>query len=139
MSDLEATTAATALARAQALDSTVRDGSRWFARYQLVFGCAAAVAVLACSLIDGPASAIAFALFWAGTVTALAVWANLQPVRPRGLGRRHHYLIATWALLHAAVIAPGTTWFRGNPAWWVPGAVVVALPGLVGAWREGRR
>ncbi|MEU1674848.1 hypothetical protein ABZ752_22880 [Streptomyces roseifaciens] len=139
MPDFEVTAAATALARAQAMDSAVRDGSRWFARYQLVFGLAAGVAVLACSLIDGPASAIAFALLWTGTVTTLALWANRQPVSRHGLGRRHHHLIATWGLLHAAVIAPGTIWFRGEPAWWVPGAVAVALPGLVGAWREGRR
>ncbi|GGX72248.1 hypothetical protein [Streptomyces hiroshimensis] len=139
MPGYEATAAATALARAQALDSTVRSGSRWFVRYQWLFGCAAAVAVLACGLIDGPAGAIVFAVLWVAAVTTLAVWANRQPVSRHGLGRRHHVMIAAWGLLHAAVITPGTIWFRGDLAWWVPGAVVVALPGLVGAWREGRR
>ncbi|WP_246430330.1 hypothetical protein [Streptomyces rectiverticillatus] len=61
----------------------MRDRSRWFARYQLMFGCA--------------------------------------------------------GLLHAAVITPGTIWFRGDLAWWIPGAAVVALPGLIGAWREAQR
>ncbi|MFF7727751.1 hypothetical protein [Streptomyces sp. NPDC008001] len=139
MPDREATAAAAALARAQILDSAVRDRSRWFARYQLVFGFMAAAAVLGSSLIDGPGAAITFGVLWAAAVSALGLYGARQPVNRRGLTRRHHTMIALWGLLHAAVITPGTIWFRGDPAWWVSGAVVVALPWLIGAWLDGRR
>jgi hypothetical protein len=48
-------------------------------------------------------------------------------------------IMATWGLLYAAVLMGGMAWFRGEPVWWVPGAVVVSLPAFVGAVLEARR
>lgn len=131
--------AATALARAQELDSAVRSGSRWFVRYQVLYGIAAAVTVATLGLLSYPVGVAIATTFWLVTIAALSVYAIRQPVSRHGLGRRHQLMILVWTLLYIAVLFPGTRWFSGEPAWWLPGAVVVALPGLVGAYLAARR
>jgi hypothetical protein len=48
-------------------------------------------------------------------------------------------MIGSWALVYLAVLLPGVTWFKGNPAWWLPGAVAVAVPSLLMARLTARR
>lgn len=131
--------AATALARAQELDSTVRSGSRWFIGYQLVYAGAAAVTVATLGALDNTVGVTIAVTFWIVTVAALSVYAARKPVSRHGLGRRHHVMIFAWTVLYLAVLLPGVSWFRGDLAWWLPGAVAVALPGLIGAYLAARR
>ncbi|MFE1765066.1 hypothetical protein ACWDBF_33765 [Streptomyces angustmyceticus] len=131
--------AAAALDRMQRLSSTVRDGARWYVRYQLVYGCASAVLVLSIGLLDRPYGVTIGIGLWCVAIAGLSVYAARQRVARRGFGRRHGIMIALWGLLYGVVLAPGTMWFPGNLAWWVPGALVVALPGLIGAYLEARR
>ena len=139
MSGYASEDAAAALARAQELGSTVRSGSKWYVRYQVLYGCASAVAVLAIGLLSHPYG-VAFGMgFWVLALTGLSVYAARQPVARRGFTRWHNGLIISWGLLYFAVLFPGTTWFEGVAAWWVPGAMLVALPGLIGGYLEARR
>ncbi|WP_406478783.1 hypothetical protein [Streptomyces platensis] len=131
--------AAAALARVQELDSTVRRGSKWYVRYQVIYGCAAAVMVLCIGLLPSPHGVAIGIGGWSATVAGLSVYAVRQRVSRRGFGRRHVGLIMVWALLYLAVLFPGVTWHQGAASWWVPGAVVVALPGLIGGYLEARR
>jgi hypothetical protein len=139
MSENEAMEPATALARAQELDATVRSGSRWYVRYQLIYAGAAAVAVFSLGLLNSPSGVAIVTACWMSVIAALIVYAIRQPVTRRGFGRRHTIMILAWALLYQAVLFPGVFWFQGDLTWWLPGAVVVALPGLVGAYLEARR
>ncbi|UQA93861.1 hypothetical protein [Streptomyces halobius] len=139
MSEYASKDAAAALARAQRLGSTVRNGSKWYVRYQVIFGCAAAVAVLAIGLVRHPYGLAAGMGFLGLAITGLSVYAARQPVARRGFARWHVGMIIAWALLYPAVLIPGAVWFEGVAAWWVPGAMVVALPGVIGGYLEARR
>ncbi|WP_336054087.1 hypothetical protein [Streptomyces sp. CA2R101] len=139
MAEYASQEAAAALARARKLSSTVRDGTRWYVGYQVIYGCASAVLVLCIGLLGRPYGLAIGVGFWCVTIAGLSVYAARQRVARRGFGRRHGIMIASWGLLYGAVLFPGTMWFPGALAWWVPGALVVALPGLIGAYLEARR
>ncbi|MFI0784989.1 hypothetical protein ACH4Q6_05225 [Streptomyces lydicus] len=131
--------AAAALARARELSSTVRDGAKWYVRYQVIYGCAAAVVVLMIGLLEHPYGVAIGIGFWGVVVAGLSVYSARQRVARRGFGRWRAGMILTWGLLYAGVLVPGTIWFQGAVAWWLPGALVVALPGLIGGYMEARR
>ncbi|MEW1656840.1 hypothetical protein [Streptomyces sp. NPDC093707] len=131
--------AAAALARAAQLGATVRKRSRWFVWYQVVFGCVAAVIVLVAGLVQAPYGAQLSGGLGAALAAGLAVYAARQPVARRGFAVRHSIFMGAWVLLYLAVLLPGAILFHGNAAWWVPGAVVVSLPGLIGGYLEARK
>ncbi len=128
-----------ALARAGALRSSVNQRSRWLIRYQLGYGGSAFVSVLLLGLFGGPAGVAASVGFWVIAIIALSVYAHRQPVAHRGMARSHGFMIAAWTLVYFAVLFPGVTWFEGDLAWWVPGAVAVAVPSLLAAYLTARR
>ncbi|GGU66699.1 hypothetical protein GCM10010211_34840 [Streptomyces albospinus] len=76
---------------------------------------------------------------WCAAIAGLSVYAARQPVARLEFGRRHGAMIAAWGLLYVAVLVPGMIWFQGAAVWWVSGAVLVALPGLIGGYLEARR
>lgn len=131
--------AAAALARAQELGSTVREGTRWYVRYQVIYGCASALVVLAIGLLGKPYGVAIGIGFWCAVIAGLSVYSARQRVARRGFGRRYAGMIIACGVLYGAVLTPGTIWFPGVAAWWVPGALVVALPGLIGGYLEARR
>ncbi|MFG2286450.1 hypothetical protein ACGFOU_10365 [Streptomyces sp. NPDC048595] len=131
--------AAAALARAQELRSTVKDSAKWYVRYQVIYGCASAVLVLAIGLLGRPYGVALGIGFWCTVLAGLSAYAARQRVARLGFGRWHSGLIIAWALLYGAVLAPGMIWFQDAAAWWVAGALAVALPGLIGGYLEARR
>ncbi|GGU48050.1 hypothetical protein GCM10010211_10270 [Streptomyces albospinus] len=139
MGEYASSDASAALARAEELGSVVRRGTRWFAWYQVVFGCGAGLQLLIVGLLK-PAYAASFSGVVFGAVMAgLWVYVGRQPVVRRGFGTRIAIMVGAWALLYAAVLVPGFIWFQGVAGWWMPGAVAVALPGLIGGYLEARR
>ena len=126
--------AASALRRHRRIDQTVRARSGWYRRYLLIFGAGSVLTALLVGLAPFPGSTVG-TVVWVCLCAGLEEWSRRQPVSRSGKSRRHRWVIATWALAWAAVVVPGSVWFRGNPAWWVPGALVMALPALV-AWRR---
>ncbi|MFD0168412.1 hypothetical protein ACFVJH_30365 [Streptomyces decoyicus] len=131
--------AAAALARAQELSATVRDGTKWYVRYLVIFGCASAAQALAVGLLVHPYGMAIGTGIGGVTVTALSVYAVRQRVSRRGFGWWHAGLMGVWTLLYVGVLLLGFGYFPGAVAWWVPGALVVALPGLIGSYLEARR
>lgn len=139
MAEYASQEAAAALDRARKLSSTVRDGTRWYVGYQLIYGCASAAQLLSVGLLDRPYGVAIGSSLLCVAVVGLGVYAGRQRVARRGFGWRLGVMLASWGLLFGAVMIPGTVCFPGVLAWWVPGAVVVALPGLIGAYLEARR
>ncbi|MEV0401860.1 hypothetical protein [Actinoallomurus sp. NPDC050550] len=135
----DAMDAAEALARAQDLDSAVRGGSRWAVRYQLVYGVAIAITVAVVGLLGHPVGTVVGTVFWLVTLAALIVYALRQPVIRRGFGQRHSLALGASTMLYIVTLFTGTSHFEGDPAWWLPGAVVVALPAFIGAYVAARR
>lgn len=130
------TQAADALRRHGEIDQTVRTRSDWFRRYLLIYAAATVSLALIVGLAPSRTTVIVATVLWVVATGALSQWAKQQPVSPVGFARRHTAVIAVWALLWGAVVIPGTIWFHGNPAWWVPGALLTALPALVAYRRE---
>ena len=131
--------AVAALAHADLLGAKVRRHSQWYARFLVLYSVAALLVVLLIGLYPGPVGAIASMAIWAPALTGLSIYAVKQPVTRAGFTRRHLLIIGSWTALYLAVLFLGTAWFEGDLAWWLPGALVVALPGLIGAYVEVRR
>ncbi|MBM4794216.1 hypothetical protein HXP44_19610 [Streptomyces sioyaensis] len=139
MAEYASKDAMAALARAQELRSTVRDGTKWYAWYQVIFGGAAAVMVLSIGLISRPYGVAIGCGMWVAVISGLSVYAARQRVARLGFQRRHASLIIVGGLLYGGVLSAGLIWFPGVVAWWVPGALLVALPGLIGGYLETRQ
>ncbi|MFE4018525.1 hypothetical protein [Streptomyces sp. NPDC059101] len=139
MGEYASSDAAATLARAEELGSVVRRGTRWFAWYQVVFGCGAGLQLLIVGLLKPPYAASFSGVVFGAVMAGLGVYAGRQPVVRRGFGKRIAITVGAWALLYAAVLVPGFICFQGAAAWWMPGAVAVALPGLIGGYLEARR
>ncbi|MFI1204626.1 hypothetical protein ACH4VR_35250 [Streptomyces sp. NPDC020883] len=131
--------AAAALARAAELGATVRRSSKWFVWYQVVFGCATGMQMLAAGLLKAPYGASFGGVILGSALAALGVYAGRRPVVRQGYGRRMATMMGAWGLLYGAVFIPGLICFQGVATWWVPGAVAVSLPGLIGGYLEARR
>ncbi|WP_438486564.1 hypothetical protein [Streptomyces sp. S186] len=131
--------AAAALARAAELGATVRKSAKWFVWYQVGFGCATGLQMLAAGLLKAPFGASFSGAILGVSMAGLGVYAGRRPVVRQGYGRRMAAMMGFWGLLYGAVFIPGLIFFQGVAAWWVPGAVAVALPGLIGGYLEARR
>ncbi|MGW9078392.1 hypothetical protein [Streptomyces kronopolitis] len=139
MAEYASKDAVAALARAQELRSTVRDGTRWYAWYQVVYGIVAAVMMLSIGLISRPYGVAIGCGVWTSAIAGLSVYVARQRVTRLGFQRRHAGLLLAWGLLYGGLLSAGLIWFPGVVAWWVPGALLVALPGLIGGYLEARR
>ncbi|MBO2452921.1 hypothetical protein J4573_37925 [Actinomadura barringtoniae] len=138
MDDASDLTPAAALARADELKAAVDERSRWLIRFQLGYGAMSLVMVLLLGLISWPAGIVVSMAFWVVTLTYLIIYAMRQPVTHRGMARSHGAMMAAWTVLYMAVLFAGLH-FQGEAAWWVPGAVVVSLPGFFSAYLTHRR
>ena len=59
-------------------------------------------------------------------------------VASAGFGRRWVRAVAGWGVLYSAAMVLGMTVFRGELAFWLPAAVLAALPLALGARAEAR-
>jgi uncharacterized membrane protein YjjP (DUF1212 family) len=134
MSD-HSTDAAHKLDHAAAASTAMRRQTAWYTTYLIVYGLASAVVVLLIGLVDSPLIVV----FWVAAIVGLSVYSSRQKAVRRHFGLRHGVIIGTWAVLYGAVILVGQTWFPGRPAFWIPAAIVVGAPALIGAWLERRR
>ncbi|MEV6566519.1 hypothetical protein [Streptomyces kronopolitis] len=139
MAEYASQDAVAALARAQELRSTVRDGTRWYAWYQVIYGSATAFTLLSTGLITRPYGVAIGCGVWIAVIVGLSVYAARQRVTRWGFQRRQACLVTAWGLLYGGVLTVGLIRFPGVVAWWVPGALLVALPGLIGGYLEARR
>lgn len=117
-----------ALDRVGTLGHRVRGGGRWLALYCAVFGVGSLSVVLATGLAPhGPLRTAVMAVFGI-MVLVLVVWASTRPVTPRRFTWLHTAMILGWSVLYSVALLGGLWFFPGESAWWVPMAVVTALP-----------
>ncbi|MGY1689215.1 hypothetical protein [Geodermatophilus sp. SYSU D01105] len=131
--------AAALLAEAEATDARVaRAASPAPSAFLTTLGCASAGFSLAQAVADGDRAVLATALVFAPAVlgAALALLVGLQATR-RGFSRRFGLAMGAWAAVLAVGLAVGLTPGADRGwAFWAPLAVLVAVPCMVGAWRE---
>lgn len=128
-----------ALALARKVESRARFGGGWYMGFGLAFGAASCLLTLTIGLYPTPwAMGLAMGLFWV-FLAVLITWAVTRAVVPRGFGRLHGVGMGVWGLVYGLVLLLGTRHFPQDPSWWVPGAVVTALPLLVTGYLSLRR
>lgn len=138
--DITREQAAAELDRAERAAALVRRQSRWMARYLGVFAAGFGALTLILGLVEPLWLRMTVSgVLWAGLVLGMVLWANRRPATARGAGHRGLWgWIGTCALYGVALFV-GTPGHLGEVAFWVPAAVVVAIPLAIAAWQEARR
>lgn len=143
MSDeLNSAQAATELSQADAVARRVRDQSHWMTIFFAVFAvCFAAVTLIVGLVAPLPGMlapvVVSTVVFVALLVAGMVVWAWTRPAMPRGRGRG----VWAWAItaaLYPAALNIGTSTHQTRPVYWIPAALIVAIPLTIAAWREHR-
>ena len=127
------------LADAERVQEAVRRRARWYVRYLIAFGFATIAAVATAGFVRGPISSALFGGVWTAFVVLISVWGTRFGANRRGFRRTHLTWLACWLVLYLVVLFGGLAWFPHQPAWFLPGGVVVALPCFVTAYLEARR
>ncbi|GAB3205260.1 hypothetical protein ACQEU5_02070 [Marinactinospora thermotolerans] len=131
--------ARTALTTAGVIDAKVRATGRWYASWAACYAVLTAGCTAVLGLFPGPGVIVVATLTWASAIALLTALAQRRSATvPRGQGRRHGMMILAWALLYGAVLLIGLYLFPGEPAWWIPGALLTAVPPAVAAWQTLR-
>ncbi len=138
--DMSRERAAADLARAATATDRVRDESRWAVRYFALLGAGWAAITLVLGLVFPLWLRMTVAgVLWIPLVTGLVVWAVRRRASSRGVARHNAWAIGATSVLYGAAIIIGTPGQLGNAAYWVPAAVLAALPLAVAAVLEARR
>lgn len=104
-----------------------------------VFGVAFAVLTLLLGLVE-PLSLrmTVLSVGWPLLIGGMVVWSSRRPASLRGTSSRVvKYWVGT-AVLYGIVLFVGTPGRIGEPVYWIPAAILVATPLLVGAVLERR-
>lgn len=123
--------AITALKQADQLGARARRTGTWYARYLAIFAAASLVMAISFGLLGPRLGAIVITPLWVIFVIGLSVWATRQKSQPRGMVAIHLSVIGVWTLVWGVTLVLS---FTMNQAmwWWIIGAVVMAIPPLVG-------
>jgi hypothetical protein len=126
-----------ALAGATSSADRLRRRARWAGTQLLVLGLGMGLVTLAVGLVESTALGIAVFVAWGALALVMSRWSRRRTAHLPGTSAR---VAPYWALslaLYAVAIAAGGDEY-GDPTYWVPFAAGVALPMLVGSFRERR-
>ena len=131
--------ARSAIGAAESAAARTRRSARWVAKYIGVFGAgfAAMTLLLGLTRLSTNIPAVLPTL-WGGLIVVMLIWAHRQRAIASGLGRRIPFYFIASGLLYTVALVVGITRFKGEPAYWIPAAIIVGAPMIVGAWREWR-
>ena len=111
--------------------------ARWASTKLAVFGVGMGLVTLSVGLVESKPLGAAVFVAWGVLALGMSHWERHRAAHLRGTARRTSPM---WTLSFAAygvAIAAGTQ-SPGDPAYWIPAAVLVPLPLLAGALRERR-
>jgi len=138
-SEISPDAARAALVAATHSAAQVRTRAQWMSTYLAVFAGGFAGVTLLLGLTRPTWLRMSlFGLVWPLLIVSMEMWAARRPAHLRTTRRRVvKYWIGTGALYGAALVV-GTPAFLGRAGYWIPAAVLVATPLLIGSWRERR-
>ncbi|WP_020577901.1 hypothetical protein [Actinopolymorpha alba] len=141
MVEQDAARARTVLGEAARAGGRTTAAGRWWSGYMVLMGLLAFGLIVAVeAFFPSFAARLAATVAWAMAIGLLGTWARSHEVQPRGGFRRLLIAMAAWFGAYLVVIGPVVRWQAGTSlGWWSAAGGVMALPFLVGAWREGRR
>jgi hypothetical protein len=127
------------LARADDVAGRVRRHARWMWLYLAVFAAGFGGITLILGLVQPLWLRMTiFGVLWPYLVVGMVVWSRQQPAASRDGRRRALWAWVATPVLYSAAVWVGTPSQLGRVAYWLPAAVVVAVPLAVAAWRERR-
>lgn len=94
------------------------------------FAIASLAGVIILGLVPMPGGMIGGLTFILGSAVALAVVGATAKARPKAFTRRYLLTIGIWAAIYVATMLIGMNLLPGVAAFWIPAAIVSALPGL---------
>lgn len=135
--DLTADQARAALADATSSAARLRQRARWASTQLQVLGLGMGAITVAVGLIESKVIGAAVFVAWGVLALVMHRWSGRRSAHLTGTtSRTARYSALSFALYGVAIAAGGGSY--GDPTYWVPAAVLVAVPMLVGAFRERR-
>jgi len=126
------------LADANGARTTLAARGGWLRKYLLVFAVGSVAVVLLIGL-GGRTGATVATMLWLFLVAAMSWWGARQRVIPRGHKLRNLLGFGGWGVLYGATLLVGKSFFPSEPAFWVPAAVLSAVPLVLVAFWPSRR
>jgi len=135
--DVSPDVARAALVLASHSAAQVRTRARWMSRYLATFAGGFAGVTLLLGLMRPLWLRMSiFGVAWPLLIVSMQMWAARRPAHLHATRRRvAKYWIGTGAL-YGAVLVVGTPALLGRALYWIPAAALVAIPLLIGSWRE---
>jgi len=138
MDDPTNTEVEVALADAHTASAALAARGNWLRTYLLVFA-AGSVAVVLLIGLDGQRGVAVGMALWFLLIAVMSWWGARQRVILRGHKRRSFVAFGGWGVLYGATLLVGEYLFAGQPAFWVPAAVITSVPlVLVACWPPRR-
>ncbi|RNL86889.1 hypothetical protein [Halostreptopolyspora alba] len=122
-----------ALVTADDITDRVRRRGRWYATWAVVYAAMSSALTLGVGFVVSDFALIALMAGWGVAIAALLIYAGRQPVTPPGFGWIHTLGIAGWGVTYSSILLIGLEYFPAQPSWWVPGALLTAVPMLIAA------
>ncbi|MEU9003194.1 hypothetical protein ACFWBI_20375 [Streptomyces sp. NPDC059982] len=117
-----------ALDSANALGSRIRRGARWHTPLVFLLGLVMVVMTAIYGLLIQPAVQYAIPVVLLLPFFALVVYTATRPVMPRHYRTLYAVITAIGAGIYSLTVALGAALFRGEPLWWIPGAILCGMP-----------
>ncbi|MFI6597064.1 hypothetical protein ACIBHX_12455 [Nonomuraea sp. NPDC050536] len=127
-----------ALADARAAGSRIRAKARLHAVVAAGLGVLAVVILLVFGVLVPPPASYAITAVGLVPLLVLIVYTSTRPVVPRHYRSLYALCGAGGAGIYSAVVVVGSAVFPGSWAWWLPGALVTAVPFFVVAYLDLR-
>jgi hypothetical protein len=138
MDDPTRTEVKAALADAHTASTALAARGNWLRTYLLTFAAGSVALVLLIGL-DGQRGATIATTLWLLLVASMSWWGARQRVILRGHKRRSFLAFGGWGVLYGTTLLVGEYLFADQPAFWVPAAVITAIPlVLVACWPTSR-
>ena len=120
-----------ALASADALASRMRGGNQRPSLVVFLLGLAMMVMTAVYGLLIEPSSEYAVPVVLLIPFFALVIYTATRPVLARHYRTLYALTTTAGAAVYSLTVTLGTVFFSGEPLWWVPGAVLCAVPFFV--------
>ncbi|MFF9640379.1 hypothetical protein [Kitasatospora aureofaciens] len=117
-----------ALASAEVLASRMRRGARSHVVGVVLLGLAMMVSTAVYGLLIQPSTRYSMPFGLLFPLLFLGIYTATRPVVPRHHRALYAVITSAGAGIYSLTVLIGTVKFSGEPLWWLPGAVLCALP-----------
>lgn len=117
-----------ALTSAGAMPARMRRGSRSHVALIFLLGLVMMVLTAVYGLVVEPSMEFAVPVVLLVPLLVLGIYTATRPVLPRHYRAWYAVITSAGAGVYALTVTIGTVGFSGEPAWWLPAAVLCAVP-----------